>query len=286
MTKRKSGQKFQPKLIAKLILGGLVAALLIFVFMILMRQPSANRDWKIDVAVWPEVIIDGDQFTINNIRDWRYNHQTVVSTDYVNRTYQTSDLKQVWFLVEPFGSWDGIAHTFFSFEFHSAPPLVFSVEARMEEGEEYSALRGLFNEYELYYSWGTEEDHFTRRVISSGNELYLYPLQISEVGGQQLLQNLLIATQRLAEQPEFYNTLTSNCTNNLARYGNQIKSGLIPHFHYARYMTGYSDELLYKLGLIPRTFPFSEVMVKYRITDLVEEHQGFENFSDQIRESL
>lgn len=46
-----------------------------------------------------------------------------------------------------------VAHTIMSWEFADGQHLAISIETRRERGEEYSALRGFFREYELYGAW-------------------------------------------------------------------------------------------------------------------------------------
>ena len=55
----------------------------------------------------------------------------------------------MYYIVEPFGDWEGAAHTFFSFEFEDNQFVSISVEIRKEQGEDFSALKGLFKQYEL-----------------------------------------------------------------------------------------------------------------------------------------
>jgi hypothetical protein len=64
--------------------------------------------------------------------------------------------------------------------------------------------------------------------------------------------------QKLKTKPMFYNTVTSNCTNLLADSANRVKKGSIP-FHYSRLFTGYADNQLYDLKLIPHDRPFEEI---------------------------
>lgn len=78
-------------------------------------------------------------------------------------------LERVWFVEEPFTiapfySFEGVAHTYFVFDFQDQQPVAVSVESRRERGEGYDSIHGLFNEYELMYIWGTERDFTGRRA--------------------------------------------------------------------------------------------------------------------------
>jgi hypothetical protein len=160
-----------------------------------------------------------------------------------------SDVKRAWFLIEPFGGYEGIGHTFLSFEFEDGITLVFSVQARQERGEAYSAFRGLLNMYELAYQWGTERDFIARRLLYLDHELRMYPLEIDAADTERLLRSLLEETDALAAEPRFYNTLTANCTNMLAHIVNKHYPGKLP-YDLAWNLTGYADLYLMDEGLI------------------------------------
>ena len=51
-----------------------------------------------------------------------------------------------------------LAHTIVSWEFDDGRHLAVSIETRKERGEVYSALRGFFRQYELYYVVADERD--------------------------------------------------------------------------------------------------------------------------------
>src|SRR6185312_13430070 len=103
----------------------------------------------------------------------------------------------------PFSSLEAVAHTYFVFDFTDQPPLVLSVEARRERGEVFDLVRGLLNEFELMYIWGTEPDLTGRRAIVEHNRLYMYPLTIPRESAQALLLELARTSQALETQPRF-----------------------------------------------------------------------------------
>ncbi len=93
-------------------------------------------------------------------------------------------------------------------------------------------------------------------------------------------------TIALENTPRFYNTITSNCTNELAKNANIIKENTISSTNRALYLPGYADEELYKLGLIPKDMPFEEVNAKYDITETVKGNYQHKDFSKIVRESI
>ncbi|MDQ5951083.1 MAG: hypothetical protein QG639_360 [Patescibacteria group bacterium] len=273
------------KSLSKFLWSGLLLILLVSLITFLSIQPSNSRNWVTEFAILPQVTIENETITIKKIRDWKYSESEILSQDYISRTYNVNDLERVWFLIEPFGKWEGVAHTYFVFDFKDQPPVSFSIEARREEGEEYQAFFGLFKKYELIYLWGTETDFTLRRVVHQKNDVHMYPMTISPEFQKSLFLELAKATQQLETKPRFYNTLTSNCTNNLAYHANNIKNDAAP-FHYARFLTGYSGEYVYDLGYIPNDKPYDEVKQQFYINQIVQEVSQNASFSAALRQKL
>ena len=205
-------------------------------------------------------------------------------------SFDVRRLERVWFVAEPFTlapfyGVEAVAHTYFVFDFEDQPPVAISVESRRERGEGYDPLRGLFNEYELIYIWGTERDLTGRRALVEKNELYMYPLAGSMDSARRLFLNLASATQQLETQPRFYNTLTSNCTNELAKAANEAQPGAIP-LNIALVFPGFADDLLYDLGFIPNDAPLDSVRQRFAITDDVAATVHQPEFSRLLRARL
>jgi hypothetical protein len=76
------------------------------------------------------------------------------------------------------------------------------------------------------------------------HEVFLYPVAINDEQKRVLLTRLLQRTDELETRPRYYNTITSNCTNELAK-----AAGF--HWAPAYILTGRSDEYLFDRGIIP-----------------------------------
>lgn len=264
----------------------LITTPLIYFFFIL--KPSNQRNWVEGMDVLAQVNINNNQVTIKNIKDYRFARGQIPSPNYQDRIVNVKDIERVWFvfepfIVKPFTNFKGVAHTYFVFDFKNAEPIAVSVEARREKGEKYDAFKGLLNQFELIYIWGTEGDLTVRRVVMENNPLYMFPLKISQNGVEKLFLQLAETTHQLESQPRFYNTITSNCTNELAKAANSIKKDAIPRFNRALVFTGYSVEELYKLGFLPTDTSLEELKQKYYISDIVKEIYMEPDFSSQLR---
>lgn len=283
---RVSGDTRRP-LVRHVALGALVLAALWLGYRFIVLQPSNQRDWEYGMETLPHITIDGDVVNVQHIRDFRWSVDAPQSSDYIDRSFDVERLERVWFVEEPFTmapfyGFEGVAHTYFVFDFQDQSPVAISVESRRERGEGYDSIRGVFNEYELIYIWGTEQDLTGRRAVLEKNQLYMYPLVGSMDSARQLFLDLAVVSQQLETKPRFYNTLTSNCTNELAKVANEAQPGAIPP-NIALIFPGYADNFLYDLGFIPHDAPLDTVRQRYAITDVVAATIDQPDFSRVLR---
>lgn len=176
-----------------------------------------DRDWYPYLARTAHVELRDDRFTVSPVSDWRYASAGETATDYIDAAYDFAALRTVWFMLEPQPGSQLAAHTLLLFEFEGDRMLGLTIEARREAGEDYSAFNGLFNAFELAYVWGTARDFLTRRTVMLDHEVFIYPVDITDEQERMLLRRLLERTQALETQPRYYNTVLSNCTNELAK---------------------------------------------------------------------
>ncbi len=147
-------------------------------------------------------------------------------------------------MVEPSPASDWVAHTLLLFEFGGGRIVGLTIEARLEDKETYSPFAGLWNAYELAYLWATPHDLLTRRAVLLDHKVYVYPLKLTAEQKQSLLRNLVATTAAIETHPRFYNTIFSNCTNEIGK-----RAGL--PWDYAFVLTGKSPGLLFRKGIIP-----------------------------------
>lgn len=219
-------------------------ALAIFALVIFARQPSHDRNWRAEIAIMPQVAVNGSNYAIDHVRDWTYSRSDILSEAYHGGVYDSDELVGTYLMVEPFGGSDAIAHTLILFEFTDDRMLALTIEARKEEGEIYSAIKGALNTFELVYLWAEARDVLTRRARYLEHEIFVYPIALSKSERKSFFGALVAETNRLYERPRFYNTLFSNCTNELAK-----TAGL--KWNSAFITTGYAPQHLFKVGTIP-----------------------------------
>jgi hypothetical protein len=123
----------------------------------LTLSPSNDRAWQQDVAQTPWAEIDGDRVTIHNVRNFDYRAEFDYTPRWEDRTFDLSRIRGADIVLTFWGSpW--IAHPIVSFQFGENDHVALSIETRKEMGEEYSAFKGFFRQYELIYIVADERD--------------------------------------------------------------------------------------------------------------------------------
>ena len=271
------------KLFKWILLTVIFLAIAYFIFSLFVR-PSLARDWNKDMEVLARATFKDNLVTITNIRNNTYRSTTDYDVHHYTKTFDLDKLESVWYMVEPFAGYGaGAAHTLVSFCFTGYDCVAVSAEIRKEEGEKFDAVKGLFRQYELVYVIADERDVIKLRSNYRHDNVYLYPVQTTKENMQKLFVSMLTRANKLATEPEFYNTLTSTCTTNIVSHVNDIVPGRIP-LSLKTLMPAYSDELAYKIGLIDNTRSLEELRGKYLINERAEKYADDPKFSQRIRE--
>jgi hypothetical protein len=219
--------------------------------------------------------------TIDKVRNFAYRAPDDYTPAYEQRSYDLARLDSVWFVVERFGDAPAIAHTLLSFGF-GGEYLAISVEVRKERGEVYTPLKGLLRQYELMYVVADERDVIGLRTNFRRDPVFLYPVKTTRERMRRMFLEMLARANRLALEPEFYNSLTNNCTSNIVAHVNTLAPRSIP-FSYKTLFPAYSDRLAYELDLIPADQPFDKVQAAHRIDLLAQRDRVGPDFSSLIR---
>lgn len=261
----------------------LIPIVLILFIIFGIRKPSNNRDWAVDQRLLPSVDIREEIIEIKNIRNFNYRTETDYDMNYYNKVFDVDRIKSVDFILSSFGEWEGLAHAFLSFGFEGGEYISVSIEIRKEKGEEYSALRGIFNEYEITYVVADEEDVIKLRTNIRDEQVYLYPVKTTKEKKKELFFDIMRRVQRLETEPEFYNTITNACATGILFHVNDISPKRIP-FDFRVLVPGYSDRLGYELGLFDTELSFEETKKKAYVNKKAKKVNEDHNFSELIRE--
>jgi len=256
---------------------------LLFTVWWLFQRPSNARDWAPNLVRLPRAVFDGDHVTINSIRDTRYRTASDYTPSYYERTFDLRQIRTIDFIMVPFESTDAMAHTFVTFGFANGQQVAISAEVRRERGESYSPLRGLLRQCELMYVIASERDLILLRTRYRKDRVYLYPIRASPEKCRDMFVSMLQRANQLRREPEFYNSLTNNCTTSLLKHFNHVRQSKLA-VNLKVLFPGYSDRLVYDLGIIDTPLDFDSLKTQSDITDRANSVSGGAEFSRRIRE--
>lgn len=246
------------------------------------QPPSHDRLWRPDLAVLPYGEIESDRVKLYNIRDCEYRSEEDYDVRHQDLEIWLDQLKTVDFIVVPFKEAPSIAHTMISFGLSNGEHIVFSVEARLEQNEQYSVLASTNNQYELMWVVGTERDLIRLRTEVRDVDVYLYPIKATPGQVRDVFLSSIARINEIVRQPEFYDLITNNCTTNIVDMVNNLRPGAIPS-DIRVVLPGHSDRLAYDLGLLAVEGDFEQIKRGARINSAARIHADSANFSRAIR---
>jgi hypothetical protein len=249
----------------------------------LTLKPSDDRDWQPDVASLAYADIEGETVTVHNIRNCDYRTETDFDVRYYDRTFALDQVRTVDLFMVYWGS-PYMAHTMMSFGFEGGEYLSFSIEARKEKGEGYSAVKGFFRQFELVYIAADERDLVRLRTnYRPGEEAYLFRLQVSPAKVREFLLAYLQRMNSLRERPEWYSAVTHNCTTSIR--AQRAAADRAP-WDWRMLLNGYGDTLLYEQGMISTSLPLAELKERAHINDRARAADKDPDFSKLIRQGV
>ncbi|MBM48181.1 MAG: DUF4105 domain-containing protein [Candidatus Thalassarchaeaceae archaeon] len=281
------GAPYGPGAIALLCIAAiLLLAVAWKVFEYLSLNPSNDRSWVIDNKRMATAEFNGDEVTIRNVRDFNWRSTRDFDENWDDVKYRLDQVTKIWFFLEYFDpTRRQMAHTILSFEFEDGRRLACSIEVRRKKGSAYHPIRGLFRQYELIYVWATERDAIGVRTRCRRKSVtHLFEAIILGPGNERrMLESYLHRTNKLGEEPEWYNTITNTCTTNIVRHVNEVYPGRVPRA-VAVLLPGLSPKLLHKNNLVKMHGSLEETLEKSEIDDKAESWDGSTDFGDHIRQ--
>jgi hypothetical protein len=263
-----------------------ILVILIFIFLrYLALKPSNNRAWVNDNKKISFAEFKGDEVTIRNIRDFHWRTTRDYDEKWIDKKFKLTEVSKIWFILEYFDPKKRqMAHTILGFEFEDGNRISCSIEVRREEGEKYHPVRGFFRQYELIYVWSTERDVVGVRTRCRRNSVtHLFEAVVLGEGNERrLLESYLKRTNKLYENPEWYNTITNTCTTNIVKHVNEVYPGRVPKAM-AILLPGLSPKILHKNNLVKVDNTLKETLEKSIIDERAIKWDGKNDFGDQIR---
>jgi hypothetical protein len=246
-------------------------------------EPRNDRRWIPEQARLARASFYEDSVVIENVRNFDWSANGDPAPRWETRTYDLRAIESVWYLLSPFGErFRGPAHAFLSFGFADGSYVSISVEARKQEGETYSLLKGMLKRFELMYVIGSEPDFIGLRTLRFDDDVFLYPVRATQDAARTLFLDMLEAANQLASEPAFYGTIRNNCTTRILLHANTVAPDPIP-WSIRILLPGYSDALALEAGLLDTDLSLEEARAHHRINERARAVAGERDISNLIR---
>jgi len=274
--------------IAELSFVAISITLLIVIFLLrrhFAMTPSNDRSWVNDNQRLASVEITGDKAHIKNVRDFSWRTTKDYDERWIDMTIDLNKVRKIWFILEYFSpERKEMAHTILSYEFDDGRRLACSIEVRRKEGSRFHPLKGMFRSYELIYVWGTESDIIgVRSRCRRKSKTHLFEGVVLGPGNERrMLESYLRRTNKLAKDPEWYNTITNTCTTNIVNHVNEVYPGRVP-WTIGILMPGLSPKILLRNNLVKSSGNIDETMESSLIDSISEKWDDSRDFGDWIR---
>jgi hypothetical protein len=155
------------------------------------------------------------------VRNFSYREDEEFDVNWETRSLDLDQLVGVDLFLNFWGP-EHIAHTIASWRFADGSHIAVSIETRKESHEEYSATKGFFRQFEIYYVVADERDLIKVRTDHRGEDVYLYRMGFPLEDAKALLLDYMREINRLNQQPRWYNALTHNCTTAIRYHSKHI----------------------------------------------------------------
>jgi len=247
-------------------------------------KPSNDRDWLPNVARTPWATMEGDIVTLHNVRNFSYRTETDFTPAWYDKTYDLRKLEGI-DIVASYWMGPDIAHVFVSFAFAGGEHLAMSIETRTEKGEGYSTIKGFFRQYELYYVVADERDVIGLRTNfrrDPPEDVYVYRVKSNPEGRRAFFLEYVRQINALKDHPEFYNSLTTNCTTNIWT-NSHVNPGHLP-LSWKILASGHVPEYMFENGRLEDSgLAFADVQRRAHVNARAKAAGIVPDFSQRIR---
>ncbi len=248
--------------------------------------PSNNADWQTSWAKMPAVEVKNNILSIQNIRNFNYSSENDYDAKYISGDYDLDKLDKVMLILS---YWDGntaVAHTILDFGFNDGRWLVISSETRLKNGQQQTALGGLFKQYGSLFIIGTEADLLMLRTNYRKEQVYMYQLRITPDECRMLLLDLVNRSNKLITHPQFYNTVTSNCMTSLVPSMRKVAHNK-DVFKDIRFLkNGYSDQIIYEQNIKSKEISYKQFRQEHYISPTMQTVTDRDKYSEELHRTV
>lgn len=242
-------------------------------------KPPADGNWSPDVARQVTGEIAGDVLTLTNVREFEWRGEDDKSEIWTTRSYDLNTVQTVDLFLS---YWAGpeMAHFIVSFGFADGEYLAWSVEVRRQVGGGFSAVADFFKTNTLVIIAAEERDVVGVRSNIRGEDVQMFRLNTSPLVARDLIEEFVQDANALAKKPEFFNSLTTNCTTTVLRMVRAIQVN-VP-FDWRLIVNGYLPDFAYDRGALDTSVPMSEL----RALGQIEERAIAAGLTDEYSEAI
>jgi len=159
--------------------------------------------------------LDDGKYELLNVRDFVYRSEKDFDVQYRTMTVDPDRISSIDAVFSHWDNMEEIAHSMLGLNFADGTTVVISLETRLPEGADQNGIDGLYRRYGLAMLAGTPDDFYGLRADHRGETLYVYRLNLDRRELHDTVLSIFEQAAELRRDPQFYNTLSRNCTTGL-----------------------------------------------------------------------